>query len=79
MKNMKGFASTAATREVRGIGDVFREEPAMSETEDPWMMTSMRLHSSVRNRIKVYAFSNGLRMQDVIDEVLRVYLDSKGA
>lgn len=28
MKNMKGFAPTAATREVRGIGDVFREEPA---------------------------------------------------
>jgi len=25
MKNMKGFAPTAATREVRGIGGVFRE------------------------------------------------------
>lgn len=79
MKNMKAFAPTAATREVRDIGDVFREDPAPREAEDSWMMTSMRLHSSVRNRVKVFAFSNGLRMQDVIDEALRAYLDGKGA
>lgn len=79
MRNLKGFTPSQGARDVKNIHDVFREEPENTEAADPWMMTSMRLHTSVRNRIKLYAYANGLRMQDVIDEALRLYLDSKGA
>ena len=77
MRNMDNFKPTRRTLDVRDARDVFA--PAKPEDADPWLNTSVRLRTSTRNRVKLYAAKHGLKMQDVIEDALTAYLGEKGA
>lgn len=69
---MKGNLSyLPAEREIASVDDIYREEPA----NDPYMVTSIKIRTSLRNRIKAAAGIKGIRMQDLVAKALAEYLD----
>lgn len=69
---MKGNLSyLPAEREITSVDDIYREGPA----NDPYMVTSIKIRTSLRNRIKAAAGIKGIRMQDLVAQALAEYLD----
>ena len=73
--NRKAYEPMAAEREINEVKDVFRADNTSTVVEDPFVLTSIRLHSSVKNATKMYAAERGMKMQEVIETALKEYLN----
>ena len=67
MRNMAGYAPVARTK---GLSDVFHGSSGGTE----WVKTSVSLRADTRRRLKRYAATHDMKLQDVIDEALDEYL-----
>lgn len=67
MRNMAGYAPVARTK---GLSDVFHGSSGGTE----WVKTSVSLRADMRMRLKRYAATHDMKLQDVIDEALDEYL-----
>ena len=74
--NRKAYRPVSADREIKEVKDVFREDNDNRGTDDPLVMTSIRIHSSVRTAAKVYATTHGMKMQEVFEQALKQYVNN---
>lgn len=78
--NRKAYTPVSATREINDVKDVFRQdEPSISPgiSSDPLILTSVRVHASVKNAVKAYAAEKGLKMHEVVESALKQYVGIK--
>lgn len=78
MRNTDNFRPSRSTRMVGSSRDVFVDEGAVEAGENPWLKTSVSLRTDTRNRVKLYAAGNGLKIQEVVETALTEYLDRIG-
>ena len=72
--NRKAYKPVSAEREITEVKDVFRGDSENQVESDPLIMTSIRIHSSVRTAAKVYATTHGMKMQEVFEQALKQYI-----
>lgn len=72
--NRKAYKPVSAEREINEVKDVFRGDSENQVESDPLIMTSIRIHSSVRTAAKVYATTHGMKMQEVFEQALKQYI-----
>lgn len=70
--NMKALSYQPAERDIDTVDDLYHADP---DTADPYMLTSIKIRTSLRNRIKAKAGIEGIRMQDLIAMALDEYLE----
>lgn len=81
--NRKAYSPVSATKEINEVKDVFRQdEPAVAPSaaesaSDPLILTSVRVHASVKNAVKAYAAEQGLKMHEVVEAALKQYVGLK--
>ncbi|KFI81911.1 hypothetical protein BREU_3580 [Bifidobacterium reuteri DSM 23975] len=75
--NRKAYRPVTTEREIKEVKDVFREDDDNRGVDDPLVMTSIRIHSSVRTSAKVYATTHGMKMQEVFEQAIRQYVDKQ--
>ncbi|WP_018023048.1 ribbon-helix-helix protein [Corynebacterium doosanense] len=52
---------------------------AFVEPEEPVTMFTLRMNSELHRQLKVQAANEGRSMKEILEELLRGYLDKKGA
>ncbi|MCI1902044.1 MAG: hypothetical protein LKI93_04870 [Bifidobacteriaceae bacterium] len=74
MKGDSGYKPVK--RNVESMDDVFRKDDA-EESEEPWLVTSVKMRKSTRTRLKIYALEHDTTMQDIIDRLVTDFLENE--
>ncbi|WP_345719073.1 hypothetical protein [Bifidobacterium pseudolongum] len=78
MRNLGNYTPAARTSHVHGMSDVFRAPDGGRDRGERWVKTSVSMKPSTRRRLKQYAASRDVTIQEAVDAAISEYLDREG-